>query len=37
MAKPIARRFGTWTSKTKRHEVVVHQGDSLFRIEGGVI
>jgi hypothetical protein len=37
MAKLIARRILAHDKQDKRHEVVVRQGDSRFRVEGGVI
>jgi hypothetical protein len=37
MAKPIAQRIWYLDEHDKRHEVVVRQGDSRFRLEGGVI
>jgi hypothetical protein len=37
MAKPIAQRIWYLDEQDKRHEVVVRQGDSRFRLESGVI
>ena len=37
MAKPIAQRIWYMDEQDRRHQVVVSQGDSRFRFEGGVI
>ena len=37
MAKPIAQRIWYMDEQDMRHQVVVRQGDSRFRLEGGVI
>ncbi len=37
MAKPVAQRIWYMDEQDKRHEVVVRQGDSRFRLESGVV